>query len=207
MLGGVARHRRGPGVRRVRRAAVGRNRRGGGRPPVGHGDAGRPGDRRRRVRTIDHGGREGIRQTERCCAQRDDVPAGGWYVAPTLVAGRRPGLVRRAGRDVRSRRRRAARTRLRSRHRARQRHAVRAHRRLVLSLAGSHRTGDRASSAPGNVYVNRATTGAVVGRQPFGGYGLSGVGSKAGGPDYLLQFLDPASITENTVRQGFAPDA
>ena len=56
----------------------------------------------------------------------------------------------------------------------------------------------------GNVYINRGTTGAVVGRQPFGGYGLSGVGSKAGGPDYLLQFLDPRAITENTVRQGFA---
>jgi RHH-type proline utilization regulon transcriptional repressor/proline dehydrogenase/delta 1-pyrroline-5-carboxylate dehydrogenase len=58
----------------------------------------------------------------------------------------------------------------------------------------------------GNVYVNRGTTGAVVGRQPFGGYGLSGVGSKAGGPDYLLQFLDPRVVTENTLRSGFAPD-
>jgi RHH-type proline utilization regulon transcriptional repressor/proline dehydrogenase/delta 1-pyrroline-5-carboxylate dehydrogenase len=58
----------------------------------------------------------------------------------------------------------------------------------------------------GNVYVNRGTTGAIVGRQPFGGYGLSGVGSKAGGPDYLLQFLDPRVVTENTLRQGFAPD-
>jgi RHH-type proline utilization regulon transcriptional repressor/proline dehydrogenase/delta 1-pyrroline-5-carboxylate dehydrogenase len=58
----------------------------------------------------------------------------------------------------------------------------------------------------GNVYVNRPITGAVVGRQPFGGYGLSGVGSKAGGPDYLLQFLDPRVVTENTLRQGFTPD-
>jgi len=57
----------------------------------------------------------------------------------------------------------------------------------------------------GNLYVNRTTTGAVVGRQPFGGYGLSGVGSKAGGPDYLLQFVDPRVVTENTLRQGFAP--
>ena len=55
----------------------------------------------------------------------------------------------------------------------------------------------------GNVYVNRAITGAVVGRQPFGGNGLSGVGSKAGGPDYLLQFCDPQVTSENTVRQGF----
>ena len=57
----------------------------------------------------------------------------------------------------------------------------------------------------GNVYVNRGITGAVVGRQPFGGFGMSGVGSKAGGPDYLLQFLEPRVVTENTMRQGFAP--
>ena len=57
----------------------------------------------------------------------------------------------------------------------------------------------------GNLYVNRGITGALVGRQPFGGYGLSGVGSKAGGPDYLLHFVDPRTVTENTVRQGFAP--
>lgn len=55
----------------------------------------------------------------------------------------------------------------------------------------------------GNLYVNRAITGAVVGRQPFGGNGLSGVGSKAGGPDYLLQFCNPQVASENTVRQGF----
>jgi RHH-type proline utilization regulon transcriptional repressor/proline dehydrogenase/delta 1-pyrroline-5-carboxylate dehydrogenase len=58
----------------------------------------------------------------------------------------------------------------------------------------------------GNVYLNRHITGAVVGRQPFGGYGMSGMGSKAGGPDYLLQFLDPRVSTENTLRQGFAPE-
>jgi len=58
----------------------------------------------------------------------------------------------------------------------------------------------------GNVYVNRPITGAIVGRHPFGGYGMSGVGSKAGGPDYLLQFVEPRAVSENTVRQGFAPD-
>ncbi|MBW3590576.1 MAG: proline dehydrogenase family protein [Actinobacteria bacterium] len=58
----------------------------------------------------------------------------------------------------------------------------------------------------GNVYVNRSITGAVVGRQPFGGYGMSGVGSKAGGPDYLIQFMNPRAVTENTMRQGFAPE-
>ncbi|MEL7356112.1 MAG: L-glutamate gamma-semialdehyde dehydrogenase [Cyanobacteria bacterium J06560_6] len=57
----------------------------------------------------------------------------------------------------------------------------------------------------GNLYINRTITGAIVARQPFGGFKLSGVGSKAGGPDYLLQFLDPRTVTENVQRQGFAP--
>ncbi len=57
----------------------------------------------------------------------------------------------------------------------------------------------------GNLYINRRITGALVGRQPFGGFGMSGVGSKAGGPDYLLQFMNPRSISESTLRKGFAP--
>ncbi|MEO1132444.1 MAG: aldehyde dehydrogenase family protein, partial [Cyanobacteria bacterium J06639_1] len=57
----------------------------------------------------------------------------------------------------------------------------------------------------GNLYINRTITGAIVERQPFGGFKLSGVGSKAGGPDYLLQFMEPRTITENVQRQGFAP--
>ena len=60
--------------------------------------------------------------------------------------------------------------------------------------------------AVGNLYINRGITGAVVGRQPFGGFRMSGVGSKAGGPDYLLQFLEPRVVTENTMRRGFSPD-
>jgi RHH-type proline utilization regulon transcriptional repressor/proline dehydrogenase/delta 1-pyrroline-5-carboxylate dehydrogenase len=59
----------------------------------------------------------------------------------------------------------------------------------------------------GNLYINRKITGALVDRQPFGGFKLSGIGSKAGGPDYLLQFVIPRSITENTMRRGFAPQA
>ena len=57
----------------------------------------------------------------------------------------------------------------------------------------------------GNLYLNRPITGAVVGRQPFGGHRLSGVGSKAGGHEYLMQFLVPRIISENTLRRGFAP--
>ncbi len=57
----------------------------------------------------------------------------------------------------------------------------------------------------GNLYINRKITGALVGRQPFGGFHMSGVGSKTGGPDYLVQFCNIASISENTLRKGFAP--
>lgn len=59
----------------------------------------------------------------------------------------------------------------------------------------------------GNLYINRGITGAMVGRQPFGGFRMSGVGSKAGGPGYLQQFMEPRVITENTMRRGFSPDA
>lgn len=54
----------------------------------------------------------------------------------------------------------------------------------------------------GNLYVNREITGAMVARQPFGGGRLSGTGPKAGGPDYLLQFVEARSVSENTVRHG-----
>ncbi len=63
----------------------------------------------------------------------------------------------------------------------------------------------RAEFNVGNLYLNRGSTGAMVERQPFGGYKMSGVGSKTGGPDYLLQFMDPRCVTENTMRRGFAP--
>jgi RHH-type proline utilization regulon transcriptional repressor/proline dehydrogenase/delta 1-pyrroline-5-carboxylate dehydrogenase len=58
----------------------------------------------------------------------------------------------------------------------------------------------------GNLYLNRKITGALVNVQPFGGFKLSGIGSKAGGPDYLQQFMVPRCITENTLRHGFTPD-
>jgi RHH-type proline utilization regulon transcriptional repressor/proline dehydrogenase/delta 1-pyrroline-5-carboxylate dehydrogenase len=58
----------------------------------------------------------------------------------------------------------------------------------------------------GNLYLNRGSTGALVQRQPFGGFGMSGIGTKAGGPGYLRLFADPRCITENTMRSGFTPD-
>ena len=57
----------------------------------------------------------------------------------------------------------------------------------------------------GNLYINRPIPGALVGRQPFGGHRLSGIGFKAGGEDYLKQFLVTRVISENTLRRGFAP--
>src|SRR6266567_7946740 len=64
----------------------------------------------------------------------------------------------------------------------------------------------KAEIEAGNVYINRPCTGAVVGRHPFGGFKMSGGGTKAGGADYLLQFLLPRVITENVTRHGLAPE-
>jgi RHH-type proline utilization regulon transcriptional repressor/proline dehydrogenase/delta 1-pyrroline-5-carboxylate dehydrogenase len=75
----------------------------------------------------------------------------------------------------------------------------------LYSRTPSHITRAQQEFEVGNLYINRGITGAIVARQPFGGFKLSGVGSKAGGPDYLLQFLEPRVVTENIQRQGFAP--
>ena len=56
--------------------------------------------------------------------------------------------------------------------------------------------------AVGNVYVNRNMIGAVVGVQPFGGFGLSGTGPKAGGPHYLARFATEQTVTINTAAAG-----
>ncbi|CAG0949816.1 RHH-type transcriptional regulator, proline utilization regulon repressor / proline dehydrogenase / delta 1-pyrroline-5-carboxylate dehydrogenase [Phycisphaerales bacterium] len=58
----------------------------------------------------------------------------------------------------------------------------------------------------GNLYINRGITGALVGRHPFGGSGMSGVGTKAGGMEYLYHFVEPRNTAENTMRRGFAPE-
>ena len=64
----------------------------------------------------------------------------------------------------------------------------------------------KAEIIAGNVYINRSCTGAVVGRHPFGGFKMSGGGTKAGGGDYLLNFVVPRVVTENIMRHGFAPE-
>jgi RHH-type transcriptional regulator, proline utilization regulon repressor / proline dehydrogenase / delta 1-pyrroline-5-carboxylate dehydrogenase len=129
------------------------------------------------------------------------VPSRGWFVPPALATGLPPGsgvledeifgplLTIEAVPDVEA--------------------ACEIVDRLDYALTGglfsrNPRTVDYvASRTPvGNLYVNRQITGAMVGRQPFGGNRLSGSGSKAGGPDYLLQFVDSRVVTEDTVRHG-----
>jgi RHH-type proline utilization regulon transcriptional repressor/proline dehydrogenase/delta 1-pyrroline-5-carboxylate dehydrogenase len=76
----------------------------------------------------------------------------------------------------------------------------------IYSRLPSHIDKVRDELECGNLYINRTITGAMVERHPFGGYKLSGLGSKTGGPDYLKSFMEPRVMTENLVRQGFSPD-
>jgi RHH-type proline utilization regulon transcriptional repressor/proline dehydrogenase/delta 1-pyrroline-5-carboxylate dehydrogenase len=140
----------------------------------------------------------------RVLVARDDEPAGGWFIGPTLVEVDDPANASVARDELFG----PVVTVLRARNFD---HAIELANATDYALTGgifsrspAHIARAAAEVRAGNFYVNRVITGAVVGRQPFGGYGLSGVGSKAGGPDYLLQFLDPRTLTENTVRQGFA---
>ncbi|KAB0671824.1 L-glutamate gamma-semialdehyde dehydrogenase [Oryzomonas sagensis] len=75
----------------------------------------------------------------------------------------------------------------------------------IFSRSPEHLAQARRDFRVGNLYINRNNTGAQVERQPFGGSRMSGVGTKSGGPDYLLHFMDPRVVTENTMRRGFAP--
>ncbi|MFW5734462.1 MAG: L-glutamate gamma-semialdehyde dehydrogenase [Oceanidesulfovibrio sp.] len=77
----------------------------------------------------------------------------------------------------------------------------------VFSRSPRHLDQARREFNVGNLYLNRNNVGALVERQAFGGFKLSGVGSKTGGPDYLVQYMDPKVVTENTMRRGFTPIA
>jgi RHH-type proline utilization regulon transcriptional repressor/proline dehydrogenase/delta 1-pyrroline-5-carboxylate dehydrogenase len=76
----------------------------------------------------------------------------------------------------------------------------------VYSRTPSHLQLAKREFRVGNLYLNRNITGALVGRQPFGGFGLSGLGTQAGGREYLLHFVHPRSVSENTMRRGFSPE-
>jgi RHH-type proline utilization regulon transcriptional repressor/proline dehydrogenase/delta 1-pyrroline-5-carboxylate dehydrogenase len=75
----------------------------------------------------------------------------------------------------------------------------------VYSRSPSNLESARERFDVGNLYLNRAITGALVNRQPFGGHRLSGMGAKAGGEDYLMQFVVTRVVSEQTLRRGFAP--
>jgi RHH-type proline utilization regulon transcriptional repressor/proline dehydrogenase/delta 1-pyrroline-5-carboxylate dehydrogenase len=134
-------------------------------------------------------------------AEQPQIPAAGWFVPPTLATDLQPGspllteevfgplLTVEAVTDVDD--------------------ALDRIDQLGYALTSglfsrNPRTVDAVARANpvGNLYVNRSITGAMVGRQPFGGNRLSGTGTKAGGPDYLLHFVEPRVVTENTVRHG-----
>ncbi len=130
-----------------------------------------------------------------------DVPAEGWYVAPVVATGLR--------RDSRVLHEEIFGPLLTIESVASVDEACDRVDELPVALTGgllsrNPRTIERvvARSPVGNLYVNRSTTGAMVGRQPFGGNRLSGTGTKAGGHDYLLHFVEPRVVTENTVRHG-----
>jgi RHH-type proline utilization regulon transcriptional repressor/proline dehydrogenase/delta 1-pyrroline-5-carboxylate dehydrogenase len=75
----------------------------------------------------------------------------------------------------------------------------------LFSRSPAHIEKARQEFEVGNLYINRGITGAMVDRHPFGGFKMSGLGSKTGGPDYVKQFMEPRCVTENTLRRGFAP--
>ena len=137
----------------------------------------------------------------RIAARRDEVPGEGWFCAPTLAVDLPPdsGLLREEIFGPLLAVDRVA--------------SVEEACEVVESLPFALTCGlfsrnpavveEVARRSPvGNLYVNRGITGAMVGRQPFGGNRRSGIGSKAGGPDYLLQFVEPRVLTENTMRHG-----
>jgi RHH-type proline utilization regulon transcriptional repressor/proline dehydrogenase/delta 1-pyrroline-5-carboxylate dehydrogenase len=134
-------------------------------------------------------------------ARREDLPQGGWFASPTVVAdlpADHPVLEEEVFGPL------LAIERVPSIEAA-----CEAVERLPFALTGGlfARNPDTIEavahrSPVGNLYVNRSITGAMVGRQPFGGNRLSGTGTKAGGPGYLLQFVEPRVVTENTVRHG-----
>jgi RHH-type proline utilization regulon transcriptional repressor/proline dehydrogenase/delta 1-pyrroline-5-carboxylate dehydrogenase len=143
---------------------------------------------------------------QRVLIHRDDVPAGGWYVGPTLVEVDDPATAGVAREELFGPVVAVMRARDFDHALALANDTDYALTAGLFSRSPAHIERATEELRGGNIYINRGITGAVVGRQPFGGYGLSGVGSKAGGPDYLLQFLDPRTVTENTVRQGFAAE-
>ena len=156
---------------------------------------------RRMLETIEVGKKEAT-----LAYQAKDVPAEGYFIPPTIFTDVKPDSPARARRNFRTGPERDQSARSRSK-RSRSRTTP-----TTPSPAGFFSRSPaniervKAELVAGNVYINRSCTGAVVGRHPFGGFKMSGGGTKAGGGDYLLQFLVPRVVTENIMRHGFAPE-
>jgi RHH-type proline utilization regulon transcriptional repressor/proline dehydrogenase/delta 1-pyrroline-5-carboxylate dehydrogenase len=137
----------------------------------------------------------------RIAARRDVVPGDGWFCAPTLVTDLPPGspvLLDEIFGPV------LALERVESIEAA-----CDAVDELPVALTGGIFSRSPANieyvvgrTPVGNLYVNRHITGAMVGRHPFGGNRRSGIGAKAGGPGYVVQFMEPRVVSENTMRHG-----
>jgi RHH-type proline utilization regulon transcriptional repressor/proline dehydrogenase/delta 1-pyrroline-5-carboxylate dehydrogenase len=140
-------------------------------------------------------------RTGRIAARARDVPGGGWFAAPTLAADL-PADSPVLGEEIFGPL--LAVERVRDVDEACDRVDASPFALTGGLFARNPDTVDRVvdRSPVGNLYVNRAITGAMVARQPFGGNRLSGTGTKAGGPGYLLQFVEPRVVTENTMRHG-----
>jgi RHH-type proline utilization regulon transcriptional repressor/proline dehydrogenase/delta 1-pyrroline-5-carboxylate dehydrogenase len=135
---------------------------------------------------------------------RDDLPDHGWFVGPTIVSHVRPGsplatdeifgpvLAVMAADSLDQAIAMANDTE----------YGLTAG---IVSRSPAHIARAATELSAGSIYINRPITGAIVGRHPFGGFGLSGNGSKAGGPDALLDYLTPRTVSENTIRQGSPP--
>ena len=134
-------------------------------------------------------------------AARAEAPEGGWFCAPTMATGLEP--------DARVLREEVFGPLLTVEPVASVGAACDVVDSLPVALTGGLFSRNPATVAEvaartpvGNLYVNRGITGAMVARQPFGGNRRSGIGAKAGGPGYLLQFTEPRVVTENTMRHG-----
>ena len=137
---------------------------------------------------IETGKREG-----RLVAGGDPPPEGGYFIPPTIIADVEPGatvfqeeifgpvLAVTRARDFE--------------------HALKMANDSQYGLTGAvfshnpeHLRQAKERFHVGNLYFNRKCTGAMVGAHPFGGFNMSGTDSKAGGPDYLLLFLQAKSV-------------
>ena len=170
-------------------------------------DGCRPGDRPGRSdkihRYIEQGKQEGKLELEMDARRARTGNRGKPFVGPHIFSGRQGRPRHRPRGDLRPRplrlpRRRTFDEALRIANAS----PLQAHGRRLHPQA-AHLEQAKGEFRVGNLYLNRGITGAMVGRQPFGGFGMSGVGSKAGGKDYLLQFVEPRASCENTMRRGF----